>query len=93
MDFTVPADLRIKLEESEKRDKYLDLARKLKKTKQQLWNMKVTVISIVSGALGTVTKGLLVQGLEDLKIRGRVETIHTLALLKSARILRRVLET
>ena len=32
--------------------------------------MKVTVISIVTGALGTVTKGL-VQGFEDLEIRGK----------------------
>ena len=54
--------------------------------------MKVTVIPIVTGALGTVTKGL-VQGLKDLGIRGRVETIQTIALLKLARILRRVLET
>ena len=53
--------------------------------------MKVTVIPIVIGALGTITK-VLVQGLEDLKIIGRVETIQTTALLKSARILRRVLE-
>ena len=47
---------------------------------------------IVISALGTVTKGL-VQGLEDLEIRERVETIQTTALLKLARILRRVLET
>ena len=33
--------------------KYLDLARKLKK----IWNMKVTAIPIVIGALGTVIKG------------------------------------
>ena len=41
--------------------------------------MKVTVISIVIGALGAVTKGLG-QGLEDLEIRGRVENIQTRAL-------------
>ena len=35
---------------------------------------------IVIGALGTVTKGL-VQGLKDLEITGRVETIQTTALL------------
>ena len=46
--------------------------------------------NIVIGALGIVTRGL-VQGLEDLEITGRVETIQTL--LKTARILRRVLET
>ena len=31
VDFTVPADHRINLKESEKKDKYLDLARELKK--------------------------------------------------------------
>ena len=54
--------------------------------------MKMTVIPIVIGALGTVTKGL-VHGLEELEIREREETIQTTALLRSARILRRVLET
>ena len=39
------------------------------------------VISIVIGALGTVTKGL-VKRLEDLKIRTRVETIQTTAMLR-----------
>ena len=32
VDFAVPADHRIKLKECEKKDKYLDLARELKKT-------------------------------------------------------------
>ena len=86
VDFAVPADHRIKLKEYEKRDKYLDLAIELKK----LWNMKMTIIPIVSGAFGTVTKGL--KGLEDLDVGGRVETIQTTALLKTARILRRILE-
>ena len=54
--------------------------------------MKVTVIPIAIGALGTVIKGLI-QGLEDLNIRGQMETIQTTALLRSARILRRFLET
>ena len=66
----------------------MDLARELKK----LWNIKVMIIPIVIGALGTVTKGLL-PGLEDLEIRGWVETIQTTALSRSARIPRRVLET
>ena len=88
VDFAVPADHRIKLKECEKKDKYLDFARELKK----LWNMPVTIIPIVIGAFGTVTKGLL-KGLEDLEVGGRVETIQTLALFRTARILRRVLET
>ena len=52
----------------------------------------MTIIPIVIGAFCTVTKGLL-KGLENLEVGGRVETIQTTALLKTARILRRVLET
>ena len=55
VDFAVPADHRIKPKESEKKDKYLDLTRELEK---KLWNMKMTIIPIVIGAFGTVTKGL-----------------------------------
>ena len=53
--------------------------------------MKVTVVPIVIGALGTVTKEL-VKGLEDIEIRGRMDTIQATALLRSARLLRRVQE-
>ena len=42
----------MKLKECKKKDKYLDIARELKK----LWNMKVTIIPIVIGAFGTVIK-------------------------------------
>ena len=88
VDFTIPADHRIKLKECEKKYKYLDLARELKK----LWNKKVSVVPIVFGAFGTVTEGLL-KGLEDLEVGGRVENIQTTALSRTARILRRVPET
>ena len=87
VDFAVPADHRLKLKECEKKDKYLNLSRELK----NLWNMKVTIIPIVIGAFGTITKGLL-KGLENLEVGGRVETIQTTALLRMARFLRRVLE-
>ena len=88
VDFAVSADHRIKLKECEKRNKYLDLARELK----NLWNMKVTIIPIVIGDFCTVIKGLL-KGMEDLEVSSRVETIQTTTLLKTARILGRVLET
>ena len=55
MNFAIPADQRVKLKESEKKDKDLDLAWELKR----MWKMKVTIIKIVIGALGTVTKGLV----------------------------------
>ena len=54
--------------------------------------MKVTYIPIVIGGLGTVTKGLL-KGLENMEVRGGVKSIRITTLLRSTRILRRVLET
>ena len=63
VDFAVLADLRVKLKESEKKNKYLDLAWKLKK----LWNMKVMVILVIS-LLDTVTEGLI-KDRENLEIR------------------------
>ena len=54
--------------------------------------MQVTIIPTVIGAFGTVTKGLL-KGLEDFEVGRCVKTIQTTALLRTARIPRRVLET
>ena len=54
--------------------------------------MKVTIAPIVIGAFGTITKGLL-KGLEDFEVGGGIESIQTTALLRTARILRRVQET
>ena len=88
VDFAVLTDHRIKLKENEKKDKYLDLARELKK----LRNMNVTIVPIVSGAFGKVLKGLL-KALEDLEVGGRGEIVQTTTLLRTVRILRRVLGT
>ena len=78
----------MKMKESEKRDKYLNLAKELKR----IWNVNVMVVPIVMWALGTIPKGL-VRRLEELEIGGRAKTIQTTALLRSAGILRSVLET
>ena len=56
---------------------------------KKLWNMNMTVIPIVYGALGMVPKGLE-KRLRELKIIGRIKTK---VLLRSAIILRKVLET
>ena len=54
----------------QKVDKYLDLTRKLKK----LQIIRVMVIPIVVGALGTVLKCLKIR-LEELEIKGRIKTV------------------
>ena len=72
----------MKIKESEKTKKYLDLARELKK---KMWNMQVTVIPIVVSVVGMVPKGLE-RGLEQLEIGRRIKTIHTTVLVRLARI-------
>ena len=52
--FAVSVEHKIKIKENKKIYKYLDLAWELKK----LWNMKVTVITIVVGTWETVLKGI-----------------------------------
>ena len=50
------------------------------------------VIPVLVGELGTVHKGLE-RELKQLENEGRIEIVKTTALLRSTRILRRVLET
>ena len=84
----VQVNHRVKIKENKKREKYLDLARGLRK----LWNMQMMVIPIIIGALRVVAK-TLESGLDEFEIGRGIETIQNTGLLRSARILRRVLGT
>ena len=55
----------------------MDLARELKK----LWNMKLTVVPVLIGVLGTISKGL-VRGLEELETGGLIETIQKYSIVE-----------
>ena len=87
IDFAIPYDSRVDNKEIEKIEKYQDLVRELKK----LWDMKVVVIPIVLGALGTTPKTLR-KGMEDVGIETRVGELQKTVILHTARILRKVLE-
>ena len=52
IDFAVPGDSRIEEKEKDKIKKYQGLGRKL----QKIWNVKVTIISLVVGSLGDIPK-------------------------------------
>ena len=58
------------MKEIEKRDKYLDFACELKK----LGNIQLTMIVIIVSMLAIILK-VLERRLEELEIRGRIETI------------------
>ena len=89
MDFSVLADHRVKLKENEKKDKYQDLVRELKKKNMEYQSDG----DINCNWCSWYSHQRLIKGLEDSEIIVRVETIHTTALVRMARILRYVLET
>ena len=82
-DLAFPVDHRSKIKENEKRDLAfpVDHRSKIKENKKidypkklKLWNIKVTVILIINGVLGTVSKGLAKE-LDELEIGGVIEII------------------
>ena len=89
IDIAVPGDCRISIKETEKVEKYEELKREIRK----IWAMKkVEVIPIVVGALGAVSNKLD-KWIEKLGIHIRIELLQKTALLGTARILRRSLES
>ena len=89
IDIAVPGDSRVELKENENVQKYQDLARELRK----LWQVKVKVVPVVVGALGTIPKALK-KHLKEIGtyVSVRVELLQKAALLGTARILRKTLE-
>ena len=52
IDFAVPGDSRIEEKEKDKIEKYQDFGREL----QKIWNLKVKIIPLVAGPLGSISK-------------------------------------
>ena len=86
VDFAVPYDTNVVDRETEKIDKYQDLAIEL----QRIWKVKTQVIPVVIGALGTMPK-TLVHWLDILGIKTQISELQKSAVLGTARILRKVL--
>ena len=76
IDFGCPYDGR---EELEKIEHYQDLARELRK----IWNMKVKVISLVLGALGT-TPNMLRNWVKEIDIETQITELQKTVLLHTA---------
>ena len=86
IDVAVPGDFRVKDKESEKIEKYQDLALEI----NRMWNTTTRVVPIVIGALGAsyrIRDWLALLGV-DMK---RLDIVQQTALLGSANILRKVL--
>ena len=84
IDFANPGDQNIAIKEKEKIDKYQDLKIEL----QKVWNVKVVVIPVVIGALGTMLKNHYINQIDN---PVDIISIQKTAILGTAYILRRVL--
>ena len=89
IDVACPFDTRIKSKEAEKKEKYDDLKREVKK----IWKMKkVSVIPVVIGALGTIGKNFDMW-IRTLGLEKKKGLMQKACLLGTAKILRKVLDT
>ena len=85
VDIAVPRDSNALQKETEKYEKYQDLAREIKR----IWKSRTKVVPVVVGTLGSVSKKLAGH-LEQIGIKNRTRTMQKSALLRSAHILRKV---
>ena len=89
MDITSPWDHRVCEKEGDKIEKYQDLKREI----GRLWGIRhLEVVPVVVGALGVVSKRLNAW-LEKLGVTFRNGMLQKTALLGTARILRKLLES
>ena len=87
IDFTVPGDSRIEEREKDKIEKYQDLGREL----QKILNGKVKIIQLVVDSLGSIPKQFGSR-LKEIGITTGTAQIQKAVLLRTARILRKVIE-
>ena len=87
IDFAIQHDTRVDDKEVYKIERYLNLARKLKK----VWNMNVIVIVLVVGGLGTPAKALE-KRLKTIIIGTRITELQRAALIHTSRIFHKVLQ-
>ena len=82
IDFAIPYDTRVDDREIEKNEKYLDLAREL----NEVWNMKMTVVPLVAGAL-CITAKALEKRLKNIGIETKITELLKTVLIHTRGIL------
>ena len=87
IDFAIPYGTRVDHNEVEKIEKYLNLARELKK----MWNTKVTVVLFVVAALGTPAKALE-KRLKTIGIETKITELQKTVLIHTSRVLQKFTE-
>jgi hypothetical protein len=87
IDVAIPADRSVMQKEAEKRLKYKSLCIEI----QRMWNLKCTVIPVIIGAIGIVTRSLR-KNLEAIPGKHSIVSLQKTAILGTSHIIRRVLQ-
>jgi hypothetical protein len=82
-----PADKHVVQKEAEKKLKYTSLGIEI----QRMWNLKCTILPVILGATGIVTKGLR-KNLEAIPGKHSIDSLQQTAVLGTSHIIRKVLQ-
>ena len=87
MDVAIPADRNVVQKEAEKKLKYRSLCIEL----QRMWNLKCTIVPVIIGATGIVTRSLK-KNLETIPGNHSIDLLQKTAILGTSHIIRKVLQ-
>ena len=83
----IPADRNVVQKEGEKKLKYKSLCIEI----QRMWNLKCTIIPIVTGTTGIATRSLW-KNLEAVRGKHSIDSLQKTAILGTSHIIRKVLQ-
>jgi hypothetical protein len=83
----IPADKNVVQKEAEKRLKYKSLCIEI----QRIWNLKCTIVPVIIGATGIVTRSLK-KNLEAIPGKHLIDSLQKTAILGTSHIIRKVLQ-
>jgi len=83
----IPADRNVVQKEAENKLKYNSLCIQM----QRMWNLKCTIVPVIIGATGIVTKSLQ-KNLETISGKHSIDSLQKTAILGTSHIIRKVLQ-
>ena len=83
----IPADKNVVQKEAEKKLKYNSLCIEV----QRMWNLKCTIVPVIIGATGIVTRSLR-KNLETVPEKHSIDSLHKTAVLGTSHIIGKVLQ-
>ena len=83
----IPADRNVVQKEAEKELKFKSLCIEIKR----MWNLKCTIIPVITGATGIVTRGVG-KNLKDVPGKHSIDSLQNTAMLGTSHIIRKVLQ-